>query len=491
MEKNEQKYAAIYGSKAVGALPLLIMFIGIFLCALTKNRSPICYWSAGVCAVLVGFFLYKDKKEFSDVLIDSLGNKVLCTMFFAFFFSGIMSKILSDGGLASGLVYLTSAINMPAPLIPLVTFVMGALMSTATGTSLGTATALAPLMIPVAGAFGVSIPLTCGAVVSGAVFGDNLAPVSDTTIASALTQQTDVGRVVKSRLKYCLISGGVACVLFVALGFSTANTEIASAVTADPAQAKNLIFMMVPLAVIFLMLKTSNLVTALLMGDLLGFILLFVTGKMDYNGFVGKEGLVARGISGMTNVAIFVWFIFIVSGIVKKTGALDMLIEWLGKKARDARSAEVACLLINAATVICIVSSSSTCALCGAIERQIMAPYHVSRDRTANMLDALSCGISGLLPYGSNVLNTVNFAIASGYVAETFSPFDIIPYNFHCMGLVILMVIAAISGWGRTYETDEMLALEGIYLDPENNIPIPAGAKISKYKYKGTPKNVK
>ena len=488
MEQKEQKrqeYAAIYGNAFVGILPLLVMFVGIFLCALTKNRSPICYWSAGVCAILLGFFLFKDKKEFSNTVIESIGNRVLCTILFALYFSGIMAKILSDGGLATGLVWLTSILRMPAYLIPLVTFVMGAIMSTATGTSLGTATALAPLMIPVAGTFGCSIPLTCGAVISGAVFGDNLAPVSDTTIASALTQQTEVGRVVRSRLKYSLIAGGISAVLFAVLGYTMSNHEMASAVVSNPADAKNLIFALVPILVIILMLKTGNLATALLMGDLLGFVLLILMGRLDYAGFVGTEGLIARGISGMTNVTVFIWFIFVVSGIVRKTGALDAMIEWLGTKATTARSAEIVCVTINAIIVTCIVSSASTCALCGAIERQLMMPYHVARDRTANLLDGMSCGVAGLLPYSSNALNTVNFALASGFVSETFSPLDIIPYNFHCILLVALFVFAAVSGWGRTYETDEQLAAEGIYIDPKISIPIPKGAKISTYKFKG------
>ena len=74
--------------------------------------------------------------------------------------------------------------------------------------------------------------------------------------------------------------------------------------------------------------------------------------------------------------------------------------------------------------------------------------------------------------------------LITGAVLQTFSPFDVVIYNFHCMALVIVFWFAAISGFGRTYETDEQLAAEGIYIDPELSVPIPAGAKISKYKYR-------
>lgn len=486
--KNSEKYAEIFGNKYLGALPLFVMLAGILTCAFTGNRSPICYWSAGFVAVVVGFLLYKDKEVFSQTIIETMGDKVLCTVIFAWLFSGIMAKILSTGELAMGLVWLTSAIKMPAFLIPFITFLIGAVMATATGTSMGTIAAMTPLMVPVADAFGCSIALTCGAVVSGAAFGDNLAPVSDTTIASSLTQETEIGRVVRSRLKYSLVAAAVASVLYIALGLAMSDSGTASAVTADAAAAKNLVFILIPVVVVILMLKQANIVTALVVGDALGIILLFVTGKLDFNGLVGKEGLIASGISGMLNVILFTWFIFVVSGIVKKAGAMDALIEWLSSKANSAASAEIVCVLINAITVLCIVSSSSSCALCGPMTRQIMKPYHVARDRSANMLDGLSVGICAMLPYGPMGLSAVNLAIASGCVAETFTIGEILPYQFHCIMLIILFVFAAFSGWGRTFETDEMLAREGIYIDPEISVPIPEGAKISKYQYKGAAK---
>lgn len=482
--KHSDTYAEIHGNKLVGALPLLVMLAGILICAFTGNRAPICYWSAGFVALVVGFLIYRDKGVFSEAVIESMGDRVLCTVIFAWLFSGIMAKILAVGELASGLVWLTSVIKMPAFLIPLVTFLIGAVMSTATGTSMGTIAAMTPLMVPVADAFGCNIALTCGAVVSGAAFGDNLAPVSDTTIASALTQETEIGRVVRSRLKYSLVGGGVSCVLYVVFGLITADTTIASAVASDASASKSLVFMLIPILVVVLMLRQASIVTALLVGDFTGVILLFVTGRIDFAGFVGKEGIIATGISGMLNVILFTWFIFVIAGVVKKAGSMDALIDWLGGKAKSAASAEIVCMLINVITVLCIVSSSASCALCGPIDRQIMRPYHVARDRTANMIDGLSVGICGMLPYGPMGLSALTLAIATGCAPETFAISEILIYNFHCMALIVLFIFAAVSGWGCTYETDEMLASEGIFIEPEISVPIPAGAKLSKYVYK-------
>lgn len=486
---EQKKYAETYGGAIVSSLPMIVMLVGIMVCAFTGLRSPVCYWSAGVISIIVGFFIYKDKNEFSEAVLEGIGNRILRTMMFALFFAGIMSKILTAGGLVSGLIWLTSTINMHPAFIPLISFLIGALMSTATGTSLGTVSAIAPVLVPLSGALGCSVPLTCGAILSGAVFGDNLAPVSDTTIASALTQQTEVGRVVRSRLKYSLMGAGISCVLFVTLGFVMSQGNSSEAVNADPETAINLLFLAVPAVVVILMLKTGNLITSMLMGDLTGIVLLVLMSRLDYPGFAASDGLVATGINGMISVTVFVWFIFIVTGIVQKAGTLDKLIAWLETKAKTARSAEIICTAITTCIVVCIVSSSASCALGGALERNIIAPYHVARDRTANLLDGMACGVAGLLPYSSNVLTIINIAVTAGVASENLAPFDVLVYNFHCMALVIIFWFCALTGWGRTYETDEQLAVEGIYLNPETSVPIPKGGKISKYRYKGAPKN--
>lgn len=482
---KQKEYAEIYGNKFVGTLPMIVMLAGIVTCALTGLRSPICYWACCFAAITVGFFLYKDKKEFNDALMEATGNRTLRTLMMTLFFAGIMSKVIAAGGLVSGLVWLISSLKIDTAFIPVISFIIGTIMSTATGTAVGTVAALGPLMIPLAAALGCNVALVAGAVLSSAVFGDNLAPISDTTIASALSQQTEVGRVVRSRLKYSLIGAGFTVIMLIIFGLKTSAGGVSSA-DANPADAINLIFIIIPAIVIAVTFKTGNLVTSLIIGNFVGFVMLFAMGKVDFAGFAGKEGIIAKGVSGMINITVFIYFIFLVTGIVKSCGTLDAVIDWLSAKAKTSRSAELICNLITTVMVVCLVSGTATCALAGPLERNIMAPYHVARDRSANMLDGLATGTASMLPFSSNCLTLVEFAVATGVVASNFGPFDVMRYNFHGMALIVIFWISAITGWGRTYETDEQLAKEGIYLDKEHSVPIPEGAKISKYVYKGT-----
>lgn len=484
--KQGKKFAEVHGGPFMAAIPLLMMFVGIITIVLTGYRSTKCYWAAGFFSLIIGFFLYKDKEEYQEALLAGTGNKIYLIIVIAFYFAGVLGKIITAGGLVNGLLWATSLVDVPAQLLPVLTFLSGVIISTATGTTNGTVVAITPIMLPLGYAMGVNPALMCGAIVAGGYFGDNLAPVSDTTIASALTQQTQVGRVVRSRFKYSVIGGIFSVVMFTIFGFMMTDPAVADAVVIDSSAAPNLVFLLIPVLVVILMLRGANLCTALVISDVFGLVLLAVMGKLSWHMIVdANEGLIATGITGMQTSATFCWFIFATAELAKRAGVLDKLADFMRSKAKTARSAEIACGSLNFCASICLGGTTSVIALCGPIVREILTPYHIARDRTANMLDGMSCGMGGILPWGTGVLTCATQAIATGVVSDSFSPLDFVQFNFHCMALVAIYWFASFTGWGRTYETDEMLASEGIYVDPAESIPIPEGAKISKFRYKG------
>ena len=110
-----------------------------------------------------------------------------------------------------------------------------------------------PVMIPLAVGMGCNVNLICGAILAGSCFGDNLAPISDTTIASSLSQEVDVMKVVRSRLKYALIAGGISTVFFIAFGFMQNGNGTVEAAAVDATYASSLVFLIVPILVVVLM----------------------------------------------------------------------------------------------------------------------------------------------------------------------------------------------------------------------------------------------
>ena len=148
-----------------------------------------------------------------------------------------------------------------------------------------------------------------GAIVSGAIFGDNLAPISDTTIASALTQDAEVRDVVRTRLPYSLIAGVISAVLFIIVGIKT-STSVTLPDVIDPAYAKTLVMLVIPVIMIILMLRGWNLISTLIVCDLVGFVLCLVFGFLDVPTLFSATGPIGAGLTGMLNVICFSFFMF-------------------------------------------------------------------------------------------------------------------------------------------------------------------------------------
>nr|WP_325228148.1 Na+/H+ antiporter NhaC family protein [uncultured Oscillibacter sp.] len=194
-----KKRMEFYGGTFGACFPLLVFLAIMMVVAVTGKVSLVLFCMAGFAALCVAFLLARSKPEFEAAVVDGIKNDTLCVIIFAFLLAGVLSQELRQSGLIQGLTWLMSALNLSADFLPLIAFVTCALISTACGTSNGAIVAVLPVLLPVAG--------TVGAIVSGAIFGDNLALISDTTIASALTQKAEVRDVVRTRLPYSLAGG--------------------------------------------------------------------------------------------------------------------------------------------------------------------------------------------------------------------------------------------------------------------------------------------
>ena len=191
MEKN--KRMQFYGGTLGACAPLLVFMCLMIVIAAMKKVSLVLFCMAGFAGLCVAFLLAKNKKEFEQAVVDGLKNDTLCVIIFAFLLAGILSQELRQSGLIQGLTWLVMKLGLSAGFLPLVPFLVCLLISTACGTSNGAIVAVLPVLLPVAATVGANPSVVVGAIVSGAIFGDNLAPISDTTIASALTQDAEQG----------------------------------------------------------------------------------------------------------------------------------------------------------------------------------------------------------------------------------------------------------------------------------------------------------
>lgn len=464
-EKNQQGFAETYGGIFGACLPLIVMLGSILVMAALGMRSTKNFWSAGFFAVVTGFLVYKDKKRFQDAIIEGATDKTFGFMICCFLMAGIMSKILTSSHLVSGLLYVLAKLHVSAALIPILCFIICTILSTATGSAAGAMTTTAPVMLPLAFEMGCNINLVCGAIIAGSCFGDNLAPISDTTIASSLSQEVDVTRVVRSRLKYALIAGAISVVLYVVLGFAMAGEGVANELVVDGTYVSSLVFLILPVLIVIIMLRGGGLFTALLISEILGILMLFVFGFETPATLVASDGLIYNAFSGMLNSIIFILFIFIMVSIVKNAGLLEALLNRMRKYANSARSAEIVGGAMVSVMSVAISSGTSAIAFCGPIIRQLMRPFKVDRARSANILDGLGCGMGYLVPTNPGCLQLAGFAVAAGAVAEGYSAISFVGYNFHSMALFLVFWFAILTGWGRRIETDEELTRDGITVE--------------------------
>lgn len=234
MEKT--KRMQFYGGTFGACAPLLLFMCLMIVIAAMKKVSLVLFCMAGFAGLCAAFLLAKDKKEFEQAVVDGLKNDTLCVIIFAFLLAGILSQELRQSGLIQGLTWLVMKLSLSAGFLPLVAFLVCLLISTACGTSNGAIVAVLPVLLPVAATVGANPSVVVGAIVSGAIFGDNLAPISDTTIASALTQDAEVRDVVRTRLPYSLIAGVISAVLFIIVGIKT-STSVTLPDVIDPSYA--------------------------------------------------------------------------------------------------------------------------------------------------------------------------------------------------------------------------------------------------------------
>jgi len=448
---GETKKLEFHFGKVGAIIPLASMLVGIMALVLLGFTAAKTFWAAGVLAITLAFLLAKDKTAFGDSVVKGLTNNIMAVMVIAFYLAGITAQLLKDGGLVQGLLWLTSLINMGPEFVPLITFLVCVLISTCTGTTGGTVSAVTPIMLPLGVSLGCNPALMMGAILSGSFFGDNLAPVSDTTIASAYTQEVDVPVVVRTRLKYSVIAGVGAAILYVIFGFTTANADVA-AVAVDSSAALSLVLLISPVVLVFSMIKGMALVPALVLCNLVTIAIELVFGLTTFTALVGPGGIIISGIEGMVFLTVFCVFIFALIQMLTDSGVFEWIIEKLTANVKTPRQAEL--VAGGLVTIVTIMTAAATAAIAmvGPVMRSVLKKYNIERSRGANLLDGIACGVGGICFWNLSCMSAWNLALNTGAVAEDFSIISAMPYSFHCMLLVVVYLVAILTGWGRKFE---------------------------------------
>ncbi|SDR87349.1 putative methionine transporter, NhaC family [Halopseudomonas xinjiangensis] len=428
--------------RAIALLPLLL-FLLIFLgsgvyytlsgtdFAFYQIKAPVAILPAIVLAILLA---REGLNRSLDTFIAGIGDSNIIMMVLVFLLAGAFASVTDAIGGVTATVNMGLSFIPPSFVLPGL-FLIAAFISTAMGTSMGTIGAVAPVALGFAEATGISIPVAMGAVIGGAMAGDNLSIISDTTIAATRTQSVAM----RDKFKLNLLIALPAAMLTLLLLFILGDTAT------EPAQADYQAILVLPyVAVLVLALSGLNVLAVLLTGIVLS----GLTGLLLTDGYAlstwGND--IYRGFEGMLEITILSMFIGGLSAVMKREGGLAWLRQTIqritariGQSGR--RSGEAAIAALVSIANLFVANNTVAIIVSGSVARDLADHYQVDRRRSASLLDIFSCVVQGLIPYGAQIL-------LAGSLAGV-SPLVLAGQVHYCWILGAAAVLAIIAGVPR------------------------------------------
>ena len=423
----------------VGLLPLIIFVILYIISTILTGNASTMPLNTGILIAIICAFVFcamrkKDENTMSfDDLVTSFckggGDDTLILMFFIFLEAGIFS------GVANAMGAVSSASNLGLKLLPASMvlpgiFIIGCVLSFAMGTSMGTVSALMPIGIQIANVTGMSMPMVCGAVVGGAMFGDNLSFISDTTIAATRTQ----GVAMKDKFKANFLMVLPAVIInIVLLFFNSSSTALdESALTWDFIQ-------LIPyILVIVLSLIGINVILAMGAGIAAGLIIGIAQGSCS---LAESLTVVGNGIISMEDTAVIAVMVGGLVALMHYLGGIQWLLNSLSRSVKSRSGAELSIAAL--VTLLDLATTNNTISIitAGPIAKDISQKYGVSPVRAASILDLFSSAGNGVCPWAGQIL------AASGLAGV--STLSIVPFCWYSIMMFIFGVIFILIGWPK------------------------------------------
>ncbi|MFV5591144.1 Na+/H+ antiporter NhaC family protein [Acinetobacter variabilis] len=422
-------------ARAIALLPLIV-FLTIFLgsgiyhsligteFAFYQIKAPV----AALPAIILAALVYRGKlNQGIEEFLKGASHPNLILMFMVFMLAGAFASVSSAIGSVDATVQMGLSVIPPSFVLPML-FVISAFIATAMGTSMGTIAACAPIAFGFAQVTGIPVVYAIGAVVGGAMFGDNLSMISDTTIAATSSQK------VQLRDKF-----SVNVWIAVPASIVTILIYIFNAGSSSPMEYKdfNWILVLPYIAVFLLAFSRLHVLAVLTIGVVLsGLFGLFATP--DFN-ILKLNTSIYDGFVGMFEVALLSMFLGGLSAIMQREGGLRWLIERIYALTRlfklgRQRAGEIGISFLVVFSNLFVANNTVAIILAGDMAREVAKEYGVDPKRAAALMDIFSCVVQGLIPYGAQLLLACSIA--------KLSPVELIGGVYYCWILAIFAVIS-------------------------------------------------
>ena len=415
--------------RASALLPILV-FLLIFLGSgyITGDFYSMPAIAAFLIALLVAF-VQNRQLCFADKIrlaAEGVGNENIITMCLIFLAAGAFTGAVKAAGGVDSTVNLGLSI-LPSNVAVAGLFLIGCFISISMGTSVGTITALAPIAVGISQKTGFSMAICAGAVVGGAMFGDNLSMISDTTIAAVKTQGCEMKDKFRENFLIVLPAAIVTILLFLVLGRNAAF-QLKGELTFN-------IFRVLPYLVVLIgALAGVNVFIVLIAGTVLSLIAGVGTGAFGLGDMFTHVG---EGIMGMYDITVISIIVASIVALEKENGGIDFIKSFIRKRISGERGGELGIAALALLVDMCTANNTVAIVMSGPIAKEISDDFGVTSRRSASLLDMFSSMGQGLIPYGAQLLAA---ATLTGL-----TPFEIIPYCFYPLlmgvsGLVFIFI---------------------------------------------------
>ena len=374
-------------------IPIVVIFVIALLVACLQNRSV----------------KFEEKLE---IMGRGVGDKNIITMVLIFLLAGMFVGVVGRSSAESVAYFVLSFI--PAQFSVLVLFVVSAFVSLAMGTSVGTITLLTPIAVAISASSGFGAPICIGSVVGGAMFGDNLSFISDTTIAACNGQ----GCAMKDKFKENFgIALPAALASLVVIALLTLGADVGEPVIGE----YNLVQIIPYILVLLGGIVGINVFIVLIIGIVSGSVIMLATGATAATDLLSGMG---DGVNGMFETSMVAILVSAICALISEYGGFEALLQLIKRVFKGKKGGMLGMGLLVGAMDIATANNTVAIVMANPIAKEMGQSYGISPRKTASILDTFSCIFQGIIPYGAQMLVAVSVAANLGC---TVSAFEVIP----------------------------------------------------------------
>ena len=389
------------------SIPIVVVFMVALLVACLQNRS----------------LSFDDKLA---VMARGVGDKNIMTMILIFLVAGVFVGVTGRDS-AEAVAYFLLSVT-PAWASVAVLFVASCFVSVAMGTSVGTITLIVPIAVAVAGVSGFSLPLCIGSVMGGAMFGDNLSFISDTTIAACNTQGCEMRDKFRANFKIALPAAVVTLILILAVSFNAGVGHL-------QIPEYNLLLLIPYVLVLLGGICGLNVFVVLLVGIVSGILIVLATGTVESMALLTS---MKTGAEGMFETIMVTILVSAMCGLIREYGGFAALLAFIRRFFKGGVGGRLGVGLLVGAMDIATANNTVAIVMAGPIAREISQEYGISPKESASLLDTFSCVFQGIIPYGAQMLIAVSTATQLGGAV---SALEVLPCLFYPYLLAVSSLI--------------------------------------------------